>query len=109
VRAVLALWHTPAVREQFTALVRTAVTHDQARQALRELLTSAVLSRLASRADSDDAPLRAALVGSQMAGLAMARLVMELDPLVAAGDEQLVDAIGPTIQRYLTGPLDRGR
>jgi hypothetical protein len=72
---------------------------------LRDLLTSQVLGLLADRMDDEDAPLRAALVGSQMAGLALTRLIMELEPLTSADDEVLVAAIGPTVQRYLTGDL----
>ena len=105
VRGVLAIWREPAVREQFTAMLRAAVTHEHARTALRDLLTSQVLGLLADRMDDEDAPLRAALVGSQMAGLALTRLIMELEPLTSADDEVLVAAIGPTVQRYLTGDL----
>ena len=109
VRGVLEIWEQPAIREQFTAMLRAAVTHDHARTALRDLLTSQILGVLAGRMDDDDAALRAALVGSQMAGLALTRLIMEVEPIAAIDDEVLVEAIGPTIQRYLTGDIGTGR
>ena len=46
------------------------------------------------------------LVGSQVVGLAMARHIVNVEPLASAPLEVLVRAIGPTIQRYLTGDLD---
>ena len=46
---------------------------------------------------------RASLVASQIIGLVMARYVLKLEPLASASRESLVAAIGPTVQRYLTG------
>ena len=48
---------------------------------------------------------RAALVASQVLGLAFTRYVLELDPLVQAGAGDLATAIGPTLERYLTGRI----
>ena len=53
----------------------------------------------------DEAPLRASLAGSQIVGVVMARHIVSIEPLASLDDERLVDAIAPTIQRYLTGPL----
>jgi hypothetical protein len=41
-----------------------------------------------------------------MVGLAMARYILKIEPLASAPREKLAAAIGPTVQRYLTGPLD---
>ena len=53
-----------------------------------------------------DAQFRAALVASQVLGLALTRYVLELDPLVRADVDELATAIGPTLERYLTGQVD---
>jgi AcrR family transcriptional regulator len=105
VAGVLRAWSAPVVREQLTALLRSALTQDHARDVLRELLTEQLVGRVARTLSVEDAELRASLVATQMAGLALGRLVMELGPLTAATDEQLVEAIGPTVQRYLTGSI----
>ena len=52
-----------------------------------------------------DAQFRAALVASQVLGLALTRYVLELDPLVRADVDELAAAIGPTLERYLTGQV----
>jgi hypothetical protein len=44
-------------------------------------------------------------MGSQFIGLAMMRYIARIEPLASASVEQLVAAIGPTMQRYLTGDL----
>ena len=50
---------------------------------------------------------RANLVASQVIGLGFTRYVLGLEPIASASTEDLVAAIGPTIQRYLTGDLGR--
>jgi hypothetical protein len=50
-----------------------------------------------------DARLRATLAGSQVVGMAIARYVVGVEPLASADREVVIDAIGPTLQRYLRG------
>jgi hypothetical protein len=38
----------------------------------------------------------------------MVRYVLQLEPLASADHPTVVAAIAPTMQRYLTGPLDAG-
>ncbi|HET8680669.1 MAG TPA: TetR/AcrR family transcriptional regulator, partial [Micromonosporaceae bacterium] len=66
-----------------------------------------VLRPLLARVEIDpaEAPLRASLVASQMAGLAVIRYIYKLEPLASAPPETIVAALAPTIQRYVTGPL----
>jgi AcrR family transcriptional regulator len=104
---VLEVWGVPEVRATFLGLLRSAVTSEQAAGMLREFATEAILGRIAAAAgpDGDDGQFRAALVASQVLGLAFTRYVLELDPLVQAGTGDLATAIGPTLERYLTGKI----
>lgn len=52
-----------------------------------------------------DPEFRAALVASQVLGLALTRYVLELEPLVGTDVASLAAAIGPTLERYLTGDV----
>jgi AcrR family transcriptional regulator len=107
-RAVLAAWDVTEVRGTFLGLLRTAVTSEQAAAMLREFVTESILGRLAGTADAGaagEADYRAALVASQVLGLALTRYVLGLAPLVAASREDLAAAIGPTLERYLTGEI----
>lgn len=59
-------------------------------------------------ADADgfaEADFRAALVASQVLGLALTKYVLRLEPLAAASQDDLAAAIGPTLERYLTGQI----
>ena len=52
-----------------------------------------------------EAEARGSLVASQLIGVVMARYVIQVEPLASASPEELVAAIGPTLQRYLTGDV----
>jgi AcrR family transcriptional regulator len=54
---------------------------------------------------ASDAHFRAALVASQVLGLALTRYVLGLEPLAAASTDDLARAIGPALDRYLTGGI----
>jgi AcrR family transcriptional regulator len=108
VRTVLRIWDVADIRTAFLGLLRSAATTEQALVMLREFVTSTILASLSQVTGvGDDAVgrYRAALVASQVIGLGFARYVLELEPLAAADAEDLVAAIGPTVQRYLTGDI----
>lgn len=52
--------------------------------------------------DPVTAPVRAALLATQILGMALCRYVLALPPVVAMNREQMIAWIGPTVQRYLT-------
>jgi AcrR family transcriptional regulator len=108
VRAMLGAWDVHEIRDTFLGLLRSAATSEQAMTMLRQFVTEAILARLsvaAQAADPVQARFRAALVASQVVGLGLARYLVGLDPLTEASTDELVAAIGPTLDRYLTGDL----
>ncbi|MGK5672224.1 TetR family transcriptional regulator [Micromonospora sp. URMC 106] len=106
VRTFLGVWDSPAGTAG-VALLRSALSNEWTARLLREFLVSQVLRRVLDQLDVDPAelPLRGSLVASQMIGLAMMRHVVRLEPVASAAPETLVAAVGPTVQRYLTGDL----
>jgi AcrR family transcriptional regulator len=106
VRTFLGVWDSPAGTAA-QALLRSAVSNEWTARLLREFVTTQILRRVLEHLDVDPAqlPLRGSLVATQMIGLAMMRYVVRLEPVASAAPETLVAAVGPTIQRYLTGPL----
>jgi hypothetical protein len=103
-RRFLALWRERGASPLF-ALVGGGGAHEQAATMLREFITTEVVGRVARAIDADEPELRATLCGSQIVGLAMVRYVIRVEPLASADAETVVAWIGPTLQRYLTGPL----
>jgi AcrR family transcriptional regulator len=101
----LSVWDQSANNSPMLALVRSAVGDEQAAAMLREFITEEVLGRIAEELGSPDARLRATLAGSQLIGLMMARYIIRVEPLASAPAAQLAAAVGPTLQRYLTGDI----
>lgn len=95
----------PEARRIVTSIVRAAASESLAPEAVRAIVTSRVLVPIAESLESDQPQLRASLINSQMVGLVMARYVIKLEPLASLPPEDLVKAIAPNLQRYLTGPL----
>jgi AcrR family transcriptional regulator len=48
---------------------------------------------------------RTALAGTQFAGLLIARYVVKIEPLASMDREEVITAVAPNIQRYLTGDI----
>ena len=106
-RAFLTVWDSPAGTAA-AAVLRSAVNNEWGARMVREFVTRQILRRVMQQLDlahEPDAALRAALAGSQLIGLAMARYIIKLEPIASAPRETLVAAVAPTIQRYLTGDV----
>lgn len=53
----------------------------------------------------DQVLLRASLCSSQLVGLAVMRYGVRVEPIHSMDVDKLVDAVGPTLQRYLVGDI----
>ena len=108
VGTMLRIWDVADIRAAFLGLLRSAATTEQGVVMLREFVTGTILASLtqvAGLGDDAEGRFRATLVASQVVGLGFARYVLGLEPLAAASTDDLVAAIGPTMQRYLTGEI----
>jgi AcrR family transcriptional regulator len=102
VRRFLEHWEEGAVFEPFLTLWRSAAIHPEARKVLHDSLAGPIATRIAAEFGVADAELRVELVASHLAGLAFARYQLRIEPLASTTVEDLVDRLGPTLQRYLT-------
>ena len=105
VRLFFSVWDSEAGRRPLQALLRAATSDERAAETIRQFFQHAVIARVAQSLGSPDAELRASLVGSQIAGLAMARYILRLEPIASTDPETVVAAVAPTLQRYLTGDI----
>jgi AcrR family transcriptional regulator len=111
-RTVLGVWEVAEMRATFLGLLRSAPTSEQAVVMLREFLSGAILGPIAQAAREaapgvagQDAGYRAALVASQVLGLGLTRYVLEVEPLAQVSTEDLIAAMAPNLDRYLSGEL----
>ena len=102
-RRVLEVWGDERTGGALVALVRSAMSHPPAAEALRAFVQTELLSRVAGRLDAPDAEKRAALFGSQLIGLMLYRHVLHVEPVASMDREELVRRAAPALQRHLTG------
>jgi len=112
VRTALTLWESDGIKETLLGLVRSAVTSEQASVMLREFISDSILSTVARLTGLDqkgspaEAEYRAAMVATQMLGLALTRLVLGLPAVTGASVDELAATVGPSVERYLTGDIE---
>ena len=100
---LLTVLDDPATRQMAVGLIRAAASEPDAAQLIREVLTERVLLPLAERVSADQPRLRASLVASQFVGIVMGRYIVQIEPLASVTREQLVRALGPVYDHYLSG------
>ncbi|MDN3351025.1 TetR family transcriptional regulator [Actinomadura sp. DC4] len=98
----LRLWEGEGADDVLTVLLRSAVTNEAAADRMRTIFATQVGSVLSRSADG---PARAALISTQLLGLALCRYILRIPEAVALDTETLVRSLGPTVERYLSDPL----
>ncbi|MEU3688309.1 TetR family transcriptional regulator [Streptomyces narbonensis] len=88
-----------------TGMLRVGVTNTAGAERMRAVFAEQ-LGPIARGVcpDPAEAPRRAALVASQILGMALTRYVLRLPPAVEMSGDEVVAWLGPTVQRYLTAP-----
>ena len=107
VALVVRTWDREGGRNPILTLVRAATTEPKAAEMLGEFVQTQLFAPLMERLGSDRPELRTSLAASQLVGLGLARHVLRVEPVASAKPGDVVAWYGPTLQRYLTGKLER--
>jgi AcrR family transcriptional regulator len=105
-RHVVARWEGELSDGLITLLLRSAGTNPTAAGQLRQVFQRQVMEVVRQVAgDGPDADTRAAMLSTQVLGVAMCRYVLELPAVVALDGERLVGLLAPVLQHYLVGDI----
>ena len=88
--------------DALVVLLRSATTNAEAAQRMKDIFAAQLLPAIL-KFIPDDAPRRAGLIATQVLGMALCRFVLRLPPVVAMSSDELVEWMGPTLQRYAVG------
>lgn len=102
--AYLDVWEDDETGPMVKAMVRTALTSPKSADLVRELIQGKVAESVGEDTDPE-LPLRIALVGTHLLGLATARYLIGIEPVTRIERDDLVEVIAPVLKRYLTEPL----
>lgn len=105
--AFVAIWDGPH-QDKLLAMVRTSLSKPAMAFVLRNLFEHRIVKTIESTLGDkvDHIPVRAGFVGSQIFGLVVTRYILKLEPVASLSAEELAVTIGPTIDRYLTMPVE---
>ena len=104
VRAYLTAWEGPADEsEPLMAMLRGAITNDDARSQLRDFIQSRLVHGIVEGPGHHDAVLRAGLAAAMLVGVVTSRQIIGVPVLVEADREQLVAVLAPAVQQVLAG------
>jgi AcrR family transcriptional regulator len=100
VRHFLERWEDEAL----VILLRASATNAEAAQRMQEIFGTQLQPVVASFVPAEETGVRAGLIATQILGMALCRFVLRLPPVVEMTRDEVVEWLGPTIQRYLGLP-----
>ena len=101
VRHFISRWEAPPSDDEMIALLRTAATSETVAGQLQEVFGQLVTKPLADLGDAQAAE-RGTFIAAQLLGVALCRYILHLEPLASMPSEDVVAAVAPSVQRYLT-------
>jgi AcrR family transcriptional regulator len=104
VAALLSVWDDEERRLPLRAVARS-VLDGSGQHLLQDGFVPVVLGPVLVDLGVDQPERRLPFVASQLAGLVLMRYVLAAEPLASLPAAEVVAVVGPTVQRYLTGPL----
>jgi AcrR family transcriptional regulator len=103
VRLFVTRWEHPVHGNEMIAMLRAGVTSDIVAEQFQSVLSQLVTEPIAALGD-ERAAERGTLIAAQLLGLGLCRYILRFEPLASMSDDDVVAAVGPSVQRYLTQP-----
>lgn len=106
-RFFLSEWETEQTATPLMIMFRRGLSRAEHGRLLAEFAEDQLIGRLAKLIGEPSARMRSSLVLGALAGLAIARYILRVEPLASASVEDIVASVGPTIDRYISGEIGR--
>jgi AcrR family transcriptional regulator len=103
VRVFISRWEDPVRDDELIVLLRTAVTSETVAGQLETVLGQLITEPIAALG-GEQAAERGTLIAAQLLGLALCRYILCFEPLASLTADEVVAAVAPSVQRYLTRP-----
>jgi AcrR family transcriptional regulator len=97
-------WEGSDDGEALVILMRSSATNAAAAQRMQQIFSAQLEPLVASLVPAAESGRRAGLIATQILGVAWCRFVLQLPTVVTMTRAEIVDWVGPTIQRYLGLP-----
>jgi AcrR family transcriptional regulator len=101
VRHFVRRWEDPPHDDEMIALLRTAATSETVAEQIQNVFGQLVTEPIADLGD-ERAAERGTFIAAQLLGVALCRYILHLEPLASLPSDDVVAAVAPSVQRYLT-------
>lgn len=105
VEVLLANWADEEIGPSLRAVLQTAAHEPRTREKLRSVVERSLMGVSQLGTDERDRLVRSGLIASQLMGFALMRFVWKIEPVASMSDAEVIDALAPTVQRYIEGDL----
>jgi AcrR family transcriptional regulator len=102
---LLAAWADEEIGPTLRAILQTAAHEPSTREKLRRVVEGSLMGVSQLGADEHDRLVRSGLVSSQMMGFALMRYVWKIEPIASMTDDEVIAAVAPNLQRYVSGQI----
>jgi AcrR family transcriptional regulator len=100
-RTFISRWEDPLRGDELIAMLRTAATSEVVAGQLQAVLSQQIIEPIAALGDAQAAE-RGTLIAAQLLGVALCRYILRVDPLASLPADEVVAAVAPSVQRYLS-------
>ncbi|MBL7489855.1 TetR family transcriptional regulator [Frankia sp. AgB1.9] len=104
-RTLLTTWDDPVHGPRLRVLATTVAQEPEFTRMFRELVQREMTEQMAEYVGGADAPARAAVFTTQLAGVIFARYVLALEPIASLPADELVRHLVPGLRAVLYGPV----
>jgi len=104
VRIFISRWEEPPSDDEMVAMLRAGVTSETVAGQFQSVLSQLVTGPIAALG-VERAAERGALIAAQLLGLGLCRYILRFEPLASMPADDVVVAVAPSVQRYLTQPF----
>jgi len=101
-RALAQAWDDPEHGGPLRVMVAAAIGDPEVGRLLKEVIEREIIEQIAERLAGADARHRAAAFTTQLAGIVLARYILQLDPIATMTVDELVRHLAPGLRAALT-------
>lgn len=98
-------WADEEIGPTLRATILTAAHDPTTREKVRLIVERGLMGVSQLGTDDQDRLARSGLISSQIIGLALMRYVWKIEPVASMTEDQILDAVGPNLQRYIEADL----
>jgi Tetracyclin repressor-like, C-terminal domain len=113
-RTFLTFWEDPQLRPRLLGTLQAAMASEEGAAKMREFMSSQLFASAGEALDEAPmdikqvaevlkvSPLQINAAAAQVWGVILLRYVVRMEPMASASEDELLELLVPTIQRYLT-------